>query len=643
MKCILRILGLICLVQSVSAQENALIYKSLNPGVIRAFKPFHDSSGYAASFYWLYQSGGSEMDIGVWSALPTIIPDTFTYDIHGTVLYNSIFQPQGMVYHYDNPDIYPFSGTKAILNFNYLSYQAGLSSFPTAPPMSNYPSSTFGKNIFIGFDALTETVQGRMDFSGILSFPFDTEPFEGYTSAIVSSGAGGHLETNISTVVGDSVLISFLQLQGQQKLNGAIEFNPINGQENSVRTKLNLFTGALSSNQIGSGSGSQTTLYVSGATSDESLYRVGIVRGENTPLSISGAQLSMPPNDSLYRAFITKESIDGQTEWLTQLYAYNNAEPDTLTLTSLNCVNDLYSIIENTNAVYVSNALRCKCYLTDTLTYTDFSGDTLYAEAMVPNYNFSTGRYNPYSTTRIFKIDSNGNLIGQLSLVKTIPPILGWFEGANPIFRVADKLAWVHNFFSESDTTIVFTYEDVNGNIESTPVEISGGKHLAVIWLNMDLNILDSWLIPFESDWVRNMEINYIGMYASDTLLIQGNIAPETTTSLDPFGATEPVYYDSARTFFAFYAAPEILHINESIGQRHKLFLFPNPVANEVYLSNPYLTNKPYRIFDISGRLIDSGVLNKNGRINTSLLNAGMYIIHIRSKSHTYSGKFMKN
>src|SRR5690606_21999989 len=157
------------------------------------------------------------------------------------------------------------------------------------------------------------------------------EPFTGYFNG-VADGGGNSVPSEFykpTTILNDSILISYLSLFDQQFLNEELEYNNWEGQENTVRTHLNLETNDLQSHQIGSGTGSQTTFLVESAKNDLAVYRVGLVRGNNTPISISGAEVEMDVNDSLYHVFITKEFADGETQWLTELYAYNNTNNDT--------------------------------------------------------------------------------------------------------------------------------------------------------------------------------------------------------------------------------------------------------------------------------------------------------------------------
>jgi hypothetical protein len=65
--------------------------------------------------------------------------------------------------------------------------------------------------------------------------------------------------------------------------------------------------------------------------------------------------------------------------------------------------------------------------------------------------------------------------------------------------------------------------------------------------------------------------------------------------------------------------------------------LYPNPVKDILNVSNT--GSEEYRIFDMAGKLINSGKLNK-GSVNVSNLTQGAYIIQI---GREVSKKFIKN
>lgn len=72
-----------------------------------------------------------------------------------------------------------------------------------------------------------------------------------------------------------------------------------------------------------------------------------------------------------------------------------------------------------------------------------------------------------------------------------------------------------------------------------------------------------------------------------------------------------------------------------NLKDKNELKIYPNPVKDKLYIQNS--PSKEYKIFDVAGRLIDSGILDKN-YINLNQLPEGNYII----KTGEISKKFIK-
>jgi hypothetical protein len=82
---------------------------------------------------------------------------------------------------------------------------------------------------------------------------------------------------------------------------------------------------------------------------------------------------------------------------------------------------------------------------------------------------------------------------------------------------------------------------------------------------------------------------------------------------------------------------------NDEIQNNNKIQAYPNPIDDFVYVS---LSNQAaqyqYRIFDLSGRLMQQGFLDNN-KINCSSLRSGVYVLTIFSQIESYSIKIVKN
>ena len=637
---------LICF--SSRGQDNELIYKVVLHGHTNEMKAIDDESGYSISYDWSNLDLEPTMNVGIWEPqYENLIFDDIFYK-RATVVYNSQLQPIGILHHYFIPDIYPLSLERILLNFNSDILNSDYSIFPTAPGLTSYPSSTFGQGIFIDFNPTMESANGLMNFSFPLSNMQYIEPFTGYFNGVYGGG-GNSVPSEFykpTTILSDSVLISYLSLFDQQFLNEEFEYNNWEGQENMVRTHLNLETNELQSHQIGSGTGSQTTFLVESAKNDLEVYRVGLVRGNDTPVSISGAEVEMNVNDSLYHVFITKEFADGQTQWLTELYAYNNTNNDTaLNYNAIQVRNRVFSLIENDDFIYVSASLVSRSEMIDSLLFRDFLGnDSLYNQE-IPDGGSSLYQI-PYSKGSVYKLDQNGIVKTELSYVQQLyghetSNNFGGKPQGNYLFEVSDKLAWVHNYYALTDTTAVFTYKMEDGVQESVSLDFPAGKGSFILWLDSDLNILDHWTIPYENNNIGGLNIKAITKYNGDTLLIQGTMNAGTTSSLDPFGASSESVSEVLSTFFAFYSAPDILTRSKNPEAIQTLQIYPNPATDNLRISGITTPNSSYIIYDLSGRLISKGDLRKNDFIDIQGLQAGMYILVLNTENPLSTAKFV--
>ncbi len=636
---------------SIHAQSNGLIYKKVIAGNNLWFKTLPDASGYALT----YGSGFliDSLDIGVWQNHPVSLTiDSLQY--HGcVVLYNSNLEPTGKVlsnsYRW-NP--YPLTNTEVILNYHHFYSFQGLY-LTTLPPASNFQGNQYGVGNYFRYNATTQSVTGLLNYS--LPTPpvyYNIYPYIGFFSAINGSAqplSAGSDVANFSAVLNDNVLIGYYQLIGQQSVNDSLDFTAWGGQVNLLRIKMNLNSGEFEATQIGSSTGSLVPLYAQPIDNGEGLYYAGLVRGNNTPVSVSGAEIEMALNDSLYHVYITKESAAGATEWLTELYAYNNTFADSIHA-SFNMRNTIYTILEKDENLFVNNSFNGFIPNDDTLMYRDFTGENMLLTDAIPYYGAFNNVQIPIAESSIYKLNSNGSLIGKLSYSQTIVGYnfsgqTGWLDRANRLFEVGDKLAWVHNYYSPTNTSIEFTYKTLNGSIQNSSIDLPAGKGTFILWLDTDLTIIDYWLFPYTSDDIAGVNnFNYIGQYSSDTLLIQGNLSPLSSININPFGTdliVETTESTIVKTYFAFYSAPEILTNTPKIEELPNLSVFPNPTEGELHISGIANENSRYQIFDISGRMVQAGMLNGELFVNTSHLTSGMYILRIDTEKSSGSRKFV--
>jgi hypothetical protein len=70
--------------------------------------------------------------------------------------------------------------------------------------------------------------------------------------------------------------------------------------------------------------------------------------------------------------------------------------------------------------------------------------------------------------------------------------------------------------------------------------------------------------------------------------------------------------------------------------EENSWFVYPNPASKEIYFSQLPKGNAHYRIMDVSGRVIDTGLIASN-RMNIQSINPGVYLLSITDEEITRS------
>ena len=79
------------------------------------------------------------------------------------------------------------------------------------------------------------------------------------------------------------------------------------------------------------------------------------------------------------------------------------------------------------------------------------------------------------------------------------------------------------------------------------------------------------------------------------------------------------------------------------IQKNNDLQVYPNPIDDFVSVSLPNQSVQyQYKIYNLSGSLVQQGVLDSN-KINCSSLQSGLYVLNIFSQNESYSIKVLKN
>src|SRR5690554_44005 len=282
----------------------------------------------------------------------------------------------------------------------------------------------------------------------------------------------------------------------------------------------------------------------------------------------------------------------------------------------------------------------------DSILYRNFLGQSFLYASYIPMIN-PDNYYDQilFSQKAIFKLDSYGNVLGGLSHKNKItnhePGMNTQNAGGSDFFEISDKFAWVNAYEAQNDSIGEFVLINADGGMDTTFIDFPAGTANYILWLDTDLNIVDYWIFPYHNAYVGDMRINSVNHFGGDTLLIQGLIAAQTVTDLDPFGSDPLFTADKTGSFYAFYAAPEIISTTSDADQKSPPFkIFPNPTQDVLNISGVADKLTTYTIYDIAGRTVEKGKL-LNSQINTQSLKPGMYILYIESEKGSGTQKFV--
>lgn len=142
-----------------------------------------------------------------------------------------------------------------------------------------------------------------------------------------------------------------------------------------------------------------------------------------------------------------------------------------------------------------------------------------------------------------------------------------------------------------------------------------------------NLNDLEKLSISIDNKEYLDGEIDMLQVF-SDKLFITATTA-ESGKELFSSNIELPLYLSNKDTKNTF--------------TKKKLIIYPNPTSHYIHIQGDILNNYNYQIFDISGRLVKSGIKDDK-KIDISTLEKGFYIINIFDQNgNKYSEKILKN
>ena len=145
-------------------------------------------------------------------------------------------------------------------------------------------------------------------------------------------------------------------------------------------------------------------------------------------------------------------------------------------------------------------------------------------------------------------------------------------------------------------------------------------------------------------------EISQIAQYFNFTFIQQNtNIAPTiiNTVSFGPLTYSfrtvdDIIYLDITNTIgevATFYAN----NLSQEEFLKDSISIYPNPVKDILQIESVGVAIDKVKIYDLSGRLLDSYSFNSYNQIDVSDLQSGVYILKIETKHSTLQRKLIKN
>ena len=638
---------------SVKAQSPSLIYYKTYP--LSFAYPALDTYGYSLNYfhedsiYTLKILNISEaLDIGVWTET---LAQGWNPDFKDKlIVFDSKFNPLSVLQfrHYNYVNVLDLSNRSIYLTGSQEYYP--VIEYSAIPEIQwTHPSEDQLRFLFqydIDENILTERLSTR-DSSWLSGYSSQYKPYSGYVGASGLSKIMNDEFNRNMVMINDSIFIGGLNFFQNHWVNQAPYENSF-GNLSYLSLKYSLTDQSTSVDQVGAFP--ETNMFnfkYFSSKNSSAYYRIASFRGAMSEIN-PGGDLFTSPSDSVYVTYITKENVNGESQYLTPLYSFNNFRSDTLEY-NLWSEQDFHSLIEDSNRVYLSERLFISATTngSDSLYFTDcFENDTVYnrmVDFVDPDFGNNVGRIVPYSKDLIYVLSDEGEPQIKLSFVnKFIGNYTLKAQSQKPkLFKVDSLFAWVSNYWSMSDTTIALVKE-TDGISDTTFIDLPAGKGSCIYWLSSDLDLVDFWNIPYSSSELAGVLIGYIGKYGIDTLLIQGTVVANTSSTLEPNGDAFISFSDNT-TFLAFYSGLNSVNIKKP-KSNYGFTVFPNPASGTITIKQAESAGfDSYSIYDLSGRKVKEGTLptGPSAVIAIDKLKAGMYILKCMGKDQTSSTKFV--
>ena len=596
----------------------------------------------------MLHTGAGNTDIGIWEG------NTANWDENlksKVIIYDRFFNPIRVLQFYGSSFIRPIGSADMRMYFNGVFYTSSANPTITIPEIQWSHTPQYGTRFLLEYDLADQTLTERVSIRDSIPQNWYSNSGQPYDTYCTASGFVSNPNLKKMTLTSDLFTIASTAFYGAHTVNNVAYENTQN-QMGYLSIRYQLDDQVTSVAPVGPFAESNIFDFDYFPSEDSAhYYRLGSFRGTQSPINAGGDTFAGWPTDSSYVTYLAKENAAGESQWITPLYSYNSTQSDSFPTGNLMYAQQKFrSLIEWNDRAYLSEdfSISTNALSPDTLYFRDcFGSDSAYFQMIdfIDEFGANNTRRLPYAKNLIYAVADNGDVAARLSYVnKYIGTISsGTIERYSRVFKAGDRLAWVTNYFAQSDTIIALT-RTVPGNMPATTtVELPAGQGALIFWLDQDLNLLDHWNIPYTSPGysLDGIMIGYVGMYNTDTLLIQGNINESVTTRMDPFGNAPNLYYPHSTPFLAFYGGMSPTAIKEARGLP-TLNVYPNPAKNNLTVAQ-YSAFDRYAIFDLSGRKIQSDTFGPGatGKIDLKNLEAGMYLLRCRGASGYASAKFV--
>ncbi len=460
----------------------------------------------------------------------------------------------------------------------------------------------------------------------------------------------------------NKALFSFPRM-GTQSVNG-VEL-PFGEYLGYYLARIDLGTGEITSYEVSSPDGAVVVYALHESTDPEGYYTNKMLRGEAPIFDTGGNVYENQDTDSTFIALLSREDANGVSVWTRELYSYThyigqNANQNT----GVELTRNTGSLIEMEGHLFYEEYLDYSLREGDTLYHRDFFGlDTTISEMNIfPGNNpNSIPQRVGFGRSSVYKLNNaDGQPEGILQMegehilrefsYNTGLEASSLLTEQNPdIYRLGDSLAWTVGFYSAVDSVLNFKTRYADGSSQTYPLSISAGYNALILWVNSNLQITSHWNIPVAlGDYFpsRGVIINSVSGYGSDSILIAATIGPSVSTSMDPSGMSEIVDYPQNRScFLGIYGTPISTNLKGFDENELGFSIFPNPASSHLNITDIVLDGAAeYHIFDIAGRVVDSGYLGGHEpsfQIETSTLNPGHYIVELKDGSSLGRRKFV--